>query len=231
MATTPTWERLTPSLFDRRDEWHVAFLGAHVKNYIETEVERRLKVFIAEVDFLRSQTEAADKRLQEISQETVKFREANSDQILAQNTLASSPAELETRRIELRGRISRLAGELDGTRSQLARGSALSQAKAQSGQSDREALARVKHKLTELHAQGFADGHPDVQRLLSEQRALQEAVDDHLHADVTQFEKRSNLAYDSLQSQADQLSAQLKAARSELGVRRSQPTFASHGGQ
>jgi polysaccharide export outer membrane protein len=51
----------------------------------------------------------------------------------------------------------------------------------------------------------------------SERRALQKAVDDHLHADVTQFEKRSNVAYDSLQSQVDQLEARLKAARSELG--------------
>ena len=208
---------LTPKLFDRRDESHVKFLDAHVKNYIETEIEKKLKAFIAEVDFLRSQTEAADKRLQEISQETVKFREAHSDQILAQNTLASSPADLETRRIALTGQISRLAGELEGIRSQFARGSALSQAKAQSGQSDREALAGVNRKLTELRAQGFADGHPDVQRLLSERSALQKAVDDHLRAEVTQFEKRSNVAYDSLQSQADQLEAQLRAARSELG--------------
>jgi len=50
-----------------------------VKNYIETEIEKKLKVFVAEVDFLRSQTEAADKRLQDISQQTVQFREANSD--------------------------------------------------------------------------------------------------------------------------------------------------------
>jgi polysaccharide export outer membrane protein len=208
---------LTPRLLDRRDESHVLFLDTHVKNYIETEIEKKLKVFIAEVDFLRSQTEAADKRLQEISQETVKFREAHSDQILAQSALASSPPDLETRRIGLTGQISRLAGELEGIRSQLARGSALSQAKAQSGQSDREALASVNRKLTELQAQGFADGHPDVQRLLSERGSLQKAVDDHLRAEVTQFEKRSNVAYDSLQSQADQLEAQLRAARSELG--------------
>jgi polysaccharide biosynthesis/export protein len=207
----------TPGLLDRRDESHVTFLDEHVKTYVETEVDKKLKVFIAEVDFLRSQTEAADKRLQEISQETVKFREAHSDQILAQSSLGSSPGSLETSRIELSGRISRLAGELAGVRSQLGRGSALSQAKAMAGQSDREALASVNRKLTELQAQGFADGHPDVQRLLNERSALQKTIDDHLHADVTQFEKRSNAAYDSLRGQADQLEAQLRAARSELG--------------
>ena len=96
---------LTPSPFGRRDDAHVLFLDAHVKNYVESEVEKKLQVFVAEVDFLRSQTDAADKRLQEISEQTVDFREAHSDQILAQGTLASaSPAGLETRRIELSAR-------------------------------------------------------------------------------------------------------------------------------
>jgi polysaccharide biosynthesis/export protein len=209
----------TPSLFSERNDWHVGFLDAHIKNYVEKEVEKKLKVFVAEAEFLRSQTQAAEKRLQEIMQQTVSYREEHSDQILAQGTLtAGSPADLETRRIEVLGRISRLEGELAGVRSQLSRGSALSQAKAQAGQADREAIAAVSRKLAELRAQGFADGHPDVQRLLVEQSNLQHMVDQHLHAEVTQFEKRSNVAYDALQGQVDQLEAQLRAARSERGT-------------
>ena len=210
----------TPNLLGRRDDSHVLFLDAHVKNYVESEIEAKLKVFVAEVDFLRSQTEAADKRLREISDETVKFRESHADQILAQGPVGSastSAASLETRRMDISSQISRLTGELEGIRSQLARGSALSQAKAQAGQTDREALASVNRKLVELRAQGFADGHPDVERLLTEQRTLQKAVDEHQHSDVTQFEKRSNVAYDTLRSQADQLEAQLRAARAERG--------------
>jgi len=149
----------------------------------------------------------------------VRFREANSDQILAQSTLTpGSQADLESKRIEVTGRIDRLAGELDGVRSQLSRGSALSQAKSQASQGDREALNAVNRKLSELRAQGLADGHPDVQRMLAEQKGLQRTIDEHLHADVTQFEKRSNAAYDSLQGQADQLAAQLRAARAERGT-------------
>ena len=152
-------------------------------------------------------------------QQTVQYREAHSDQILAQGTLsAGSSADLETRRIEVMGRISRLEGELGGTRSQLSRGSALSQAKAQSSQADREAIASVNRKLTELRAQGFADGHPEVQKLLEEQTNLKRMVEQHVHSEVTPFEKRSNVAYDALQGQVDQLEAQLRAARSERGT-------------
>lgn len=206
----------SPSVFSARNDWHVRFLDTHIKNYVEREIEKKLKVFVAEADFLRAQTQDAEKHLGEIMQQTVQYREAHSDQILAQGTLsAGSPADLETRRIEVMGRISRLEGELAGVRSQLSRGSALSQAKSQASQADREAIAAVNRKLAELRAQGFADGHPDIQRLLGEQANLQRMVDQHLHSDVTQFEKRSNVAYDALQGQADQLSAQLKAARSE----------------
>lgn len=209
----------TPSLFAARDDWHVRFLDTHIRLYVDKEVQKKLKVFVAEADFLRSQTQDSEKRLQEIMQQTVQYREAHSDQILAQGTLtAGSPADMETRRIEVLGRISRLEGELGGVRSQLFRGSALSQAKAQASQADREAIASVNRKLAQLRAQGFADGHPDVQRLLGEQANLQRMVEQHLHSEVTQFERRSNVAYDALQGQADQLEAQLRAARSERGT-------------
>ena len=207
---------LTPSLFDNRTDWHVRFLDAHLRNYIDNEIGRKMKSFVAEVDFLRMQAAAANQRLQDIAQQTVQFREANSDQILAQSTLSpGSQAELESKRIEISGRVDRLTGELEAVRSQLGRGSALSQAKSQSAQGDRDALRTVERKLTELRAQGLADGHPDVQRLLNEQNNLQRMVDEHLHSDVTQFDKNANVAYDSLRSQSDQLAAQLRAARAE----------------
>jgi polysaccharide biosynthesis/export protein len=208
-----------PSILSERNDWHVRFLDTHIRNYVESEVAKKLKVFVVEVDFLRSQTDQAQRRLQEIQQETVKYREAHSDQLLAQGSLTpGSTAGLETRKIEVMGRISRLEGELAGIRSQLARGSALSQAKARSAEPDREAMSAINRKLAELRAQGFADGHPEIQRLLAQQANLQGMVEERLHSDVTQFEKRSNAAYDALQGQADQLEAQLRAARAERGT-------------
>ena len=223
----------TPNLFSDRSDWHVRFLDAHLRNYIDTEIERKLKMFVAEVDFLRMQTKAAEQRLQDIARETVQFREANSDQILAQSALGpGSQTELESKRIEVSGRIDRLAGELAAVRSQLGRGSALSQAKSQSAQADRDALRVVNRKVAELRAQGLADGHPEVQRLLNEQKNLQQIVDEHIHSDVTQFDKNANVAYDSLRSQADQTEAQLRAARAERGTiesgLRSLRTVSSH---
>ena len=210
---------LTPGLSRQQSDWHVRFLDVHLRNYIDSEIAQKMKSFVAEVDFLRAQTVASNLRLQDIARQTVQFREANSDQILAQTTLGpGSQAELESKRIEISGRTDRLAGELAAVVSQLGRGSALSQAKSQSVQGDRDALGTVNRKLTELRAQGLADGHPDVQRLLNEQKNLQRIVDEHLHSDVTQFDKNANVAYDSLRSQADQLGAQLRAARSERGT-------------
>lgn len=224
---------LTPGLFDNRTDWHVRFLDAHLRNYIEGEIARKMKSFVAEVDFLRAQTAASNLRLQNIAEQTVQFREANSDQILAQTRLGpGSQAELESRRIEISGRTDRLAGELAAVRSQLGRGSALSQAKSQSAQGDRDALRAINRKLMDLRAQGLADGHPDVQRLLNEETNLQRTVDEHLRSNVTPFDKNANVAYDSLRSQADQLGAQLRAARAERSTiesgMRSLRTVSSH---
>ena len=207
---------LTPSLFSKRTDWHVRFLDAHLRNYIDSEIGRKMKTFVAEVDFLRTQTAASDQRLQDIARQTVQFREANSDQILAQSSLApGSQAELASKRIEISGLVDRLAGELEAVRSQLGRGSALSQAKAQAAQGDSEALRAVDRKLTELRAQGLADGHPEVQQLLNEHSNLQRMIDERLHSNLTKFDKSANVAYDSLRSQSDQLAAQLRAARAE----------------
>lgn len=224
---------LTPGLFDNRTDWHVRFLDAHLRNYIGGEIARKMKSFVAEVDFLRTQTAASNQRLQAIAAQTVQFREANSDQILAQTRLGpGSQAELESKRIEITGRTDRLAGELAAVRSQLGRGSALSQAKSQSAQGDREALRTVNRRLMDLRAQGLADGHPEVQRLLNEEKNLERTVDEHLRSNVTQFDKNANVAYDSLRSQADQLGAQLRAARAERSTiesgMRSLRTISSH---
>jgi len=208
-----------PSLLRGRDDFHLRFLDAHLQHYIETEIEKKLKVFVAEVDFLRGQTETTEKRLREIARETVQFMEANSEQILAQSTISpGSQSDLETRRIEAASRVERLAGELAGIRAQLGRGSAFNQAKSQAAQADRDALSAVTRRLTELRAQGLADGHPDVERLLNEQKNLQRIIDERLRSDLSQFDKTANVTHDTLRSQADQLEAQLRAARAERGT-------------
>jgi polysaccharide export outer membrane protein len=207
---------IKPNLFDRGGLDPVLFLATHIQTYIDLEIAKGLKGYVAEVEFLRSQTEAADKAVKRVSDELVKFREQNVDQLLAQGSVQAG-SQLETRRIDLAGEIHRLQGELGGIRSQLARGSALQQAKAQSNQPYRDRVARTTQQIAELRAQGYADGHPDIQRLLAEQRDIEHMVDNKLAAKPTESDIKQNTAYDALRAQADQLESRIRAAYTERG--------------
>jgi polysaccharide export outer membrane protein len=82
----------------------------------------------------------------------------------------------------------------------------------------RDEVSNLERKITELRAKGLADGHPDIQSLMAQIKELQRTVSEHQNAEIPQFDKRSNPAYDALLSRADQIRAHLKAARSELGI-------------
>jgi len=207
---------IKPNLFDRGGLDSVLFLATHLQTYVDQETAKRLKGVVAEVEFLRVQTDAADKTVKRISDELVKFREKNVDQLLAQGSIQAG-SQLETRRIDLAGEIHRLSGELGGIRSQLARGSALQQAKAQANQPYRERIARTTQQIAELRAQGYADGHPDIQKLMAEQRDIEHIVDNRLAAKPTETDIKQNTVYDALRAQADQLESRIKAAYTERG--------------
>jgi polysaccharide export outer membrane protein len=66
-----------------------------------------------------------------------------------------------------------------------------------------------------LRAQGYADGHPELEKLLIEQKNLGHAVEEKIASKVTSLDRQSNQAYDALQAQADLLRSRLGAASAE----------------
>ena len=192
------------------------FLGLHLKVYAESEIEKMLKVLVAQVDFLRAQTAAAEAELKRIEAKTVVFRQANAKQLADQVTLSpQNRSSLEQRRLELTGESRRLEGALSGLRRQIKRGSHLERAKLQYAQSYRDALANVDRQLIETRGKGFADGHPEVKSLLAEKANLEAMMERRLQSDLSSIDKRSNVTDDALLGQGDQLESQLAAARAE----------------
>jgi polysaccharide export outer membrane protein len=203
----------------RRDERDpVEFLSAHLKTYVDSEIGKIIKVFAAEVDFLRAQSTATADELKAAEAAIVAFREEHANQLSDQSSLPpEARTQLETRRLDLSGQVRRLEGELNSLRRQLARGSHLERAKLQSTQSYRDTIANLDRQLSEARAQGFADGHPEVKRLTSERANLQELLDEQLRSEVSGIERRSNATDDALQRQIADVESQLSAARAERG--------------
>ena len=146
----------------------------------------------------------------------MKFRESHVDQLVGEATLSpESRSELESRRISLSGQVQRLEGEMAAVRSRLARGGHLTQVKVQSAQSYRDALATLTRRLGELRAQGLADGHPEIRRLLDEKKNMENLVNEQLHREATSQDRQLSATDETLRGQIDDLQSQLSAARAE----------------
>jgi polysaccharide export outer membrane protein len=192
------------------------FLSAHLRVYADREIEKMLKVLVAQVDFLRTQTAGAEAELKRIEAEALAFRQAHARQLADQSTLSpQTRSSLEQRRLELTGEVRRLEGGWAGLQRQIKRGSHLERAKVEYAQSYRNALTTVERQLSEARGKGYADGHPEVKRLLAEKASLEAMMEKQLQSDLSGIEKRSNAADDALLGQADQVQAQLAAARAE----------------
>jgi hypothetical protein len=196
----------------------VQFLTAHLQNYVQSEINKALKVFTAEAEFLRNQMKTVEKDLSTIAVERTQFRQANADRLPEEAIQThSSRFQLEARRADLQAQVRRLQGELDAERRALASEGPLAAGKFQSSQVYRTTLAQVNQKLSEAYARGLADGHPDVRQLLDEKSRIEGLIKDEMHSETTAVDRQSSAGFQALQSRVETLQAQLNAARSDLG--------------
>ena len=193
------------------------FLTAHIENYVQTEINKALRVFTAQADFLRDQLKSVEGDLSRISAEKVKFREKNADRLPEEAALTHNTRfTLETRRGELNAQIRQLQGELDAQRRALAAEGPLAQMKASGAQVYRESLAKINGKLSEAYARGLADGHPEVKQLKDEKERIEALIKNEMSASSDDLERKSNAGLQALRTRVDLLQAQLSAARADL---------------
>ena len=206
--------RMSERLLSRGFGSPVEFLSMHLKNYIDTEIHRRTKVFVTEVDFLRKLTTAADREIKQIADQIVQYREKRANE-LEKTAFSSSRSRMEASRTALTATVHTLEGELAGLRSRLQQMGHSARAEMEATQPNREALDAMNRNLTELRAQGFADTHPEVRRIIEEKQNLEKQLELEKNAAPADQERDSKAAEDALRSEIDQLESQLIAARSE----------------
>jgi hypothetical protein len=196
----------------------VDFLRAHVQNYVNNEINKTLRVFNAEAEFLRGQIKVVDQDLQRVNSELVQFQEANIDRLPSQATQTyASRGQMTMRRAELSSLIRRLEAEASNARRQLDAGNPLAQAKYAGSATYRDGIARVQARLAEARARGLGDQHPEVIALNEEKRQLESTANQTASAETTAFERKGNAALAALESTAAGLEGQLRAYRAEAG--------------
>jgi len=194
------------------------FLTAHLENYVEVEINKALRVFTAQADFLRDQLKSVEAEMSRISAEKVQFREKNSDRLPEEAALTHNTRfTLETKRAELTAQIRQLQGELEAQRRALRAEGPLAQSKFTGSQAYRDALAKINGKLSEGYARGLADGHPEIKQLKEEKQRIEDLIKKEMASDTSDLDRRSNAGYQAIQARIDLLQAQLTAARGDLG--------------
>ena len=193
------------------------FLPAHIRGYIQSEIDHGLREFNAKVSFLRDQVNSVDKDLARINVERTKFRAQNADR-LPEDALQThtSRFQLDSRRADLVAQVRRLQADLESTRQQVQAGRPLAQARSQSSQTYRESLAVVNRKLSEAYASGLADGHPEVQQLKAEKERFETLLQSELASHPSQLDRQADPTFQAAQGHIESLQAQLEAARSDL---------------
>ena len=195
----------------------VQFLTAHLQNYVQSEINKALKVFTAEAEFLRNQMKSVEKDLASIGAERTEFRQANADRLPEEAIQThSSRFQLESQRAILLAQIRRLQADLASERRQLATEGPLAQTKYQSSQVYRQSLANVNQKLTEAYARGLADGHPEVRQLNDEKQRIEGLIEGEMHAETSAADRQSIGGFQALQNRVEALQGQLNAAQTDL---------------
>jgi pSer/pThr/pTyr-binding forkhead associated (FHA) protein/prefoldin subunit 5 len=194
------------------------FMELHLRNYVQSEIDRSVRELSAKVDFLHNQLKAVEQDVGHIGGERASYREANADRLPedAQET-HSSRFELETRRAELSAQLHQLEGELTAEEGQLSTNRPEAQRKFQYSESYRQSLTEINRKLSEAYARGLGEDHPEVQALKDERERLQALAKNELQSTTSTLNRESDPNYQQAQSRVEKLRAQVAALRANLG--------------
>jgi hypothetical protein len=201
----------------------IAFLTAHLDNYIKTDLDKALRALDDEAKFLNDKLGKSQADLTRINKALAEFKEANADGLPEGSEQAhSSRYYFDTRKSELNAQIARLAGELAVDEAQLKEGNPLAQSKFQSSQVYRGSLQDLKRRLSEAYARGLADGHPEIQQTKNEMVRLEKVIEQEMNAETSKVDRGADPAFVGLHTKVGVERAQLNAAKVELqGVERS----------
>lgn len=202
---------------DRTAERALAVLDRHVRTYLDSEIEKTLKVIHAEVDFLKGQLAQNEAELLRTEGALRDFKSSHVDGLPEQaEGQFTARLALKQRQTELSSEAERASLELASAKARLTREDPVLDQKVQMSQPYQAALVDVKRKLSEARASGLGDEHPEVIRLKKQMEELTHLSDQAMNADVSDISRRTNPAFKAMRERVAELEVQRRAASSEL---------------
>jgi uncharacterized protein involved in exopolysaccharide biosynthesis len=200
-------------------EYAGAFLSEHVKQYLDREMGKSLKVLGSEVDLLRAQLRTTEKNLKHAETELKSFKEKHIDGLpQAAADQLRSRIELAQRRDELSASLIRLQKELALKKQQLDSEDAIIERRVEQSRPYESELASVRRKLAAARSQGLDLEHPEIKLLKKQEAELVALSNRTIYANATELDRRANPEHKRLKNAVGELDVAAHATEQELGL-------------
>lgn len=194
----------------------IRFLETHVKLYLDTEIDKTLKVIKAEADFLQNHLTETEKELRRTESELLLFKQKNIDGLPEQaRQYYDLLFELERRSSEAEREITKIKSLQRMDKERLSGEQPLIESRVLGTRPYEAALVDVNRQIAEARGRGMDVNHPEMKKLLAQAEELR-----RLAAGVgvsnTETERQRNPAYSSIQDTLRQLDASESSAKQEV---------------
>jgi uncharacterized protein involved in exopolysaccharide biosynthesis len=193
------------------------FLKKHLDLYLETEIDKTLKVIRTSTEFLQNQLDEGRKELKTAEAKLLQFRDEHPEAIpkdaVLPNPLKATMAEATS----VAGQLAAVNQEIVNVKDQINRGTSLARGQLEKSKVFETQVLAVRSKIAEAKARGLLDQHPEVQRLKSEEQNLLRLAEQTARAEASEAERRVDVETLALKEKLATLTAQQARLQTQLG--------------
>jgi pSer/pThr/pTyr-binding forkhead associated (FHA) protein len=193
------------------------FLKKHLDIYLETEIDKTLKVIRTSTEFLENQLLEARKDLKIAEAKLLEFKDEHPEAIPKDAVLPNPLKQTIAEATSVAGQLQAVNQEITNVRDQMTRGTALARGQLEKSKVFEQQVLAVRGKIAESKARGFTEQHPDVQRLRSEEQNLVRLADQTAKQEASEAERRVDAETLGLKEKLATLTAQQQRLQTQLG--------------
>ncbi len=193
------------------------FLRKHLDVYLETEIDKTLKVIRTSTEFLGNQLVDARKELKASEAKLLQFRDEHPEAIpkdaVLPNPLKATIAVATT----VAGQLAQTNAEIATIKGQLSRGTSLVRGQLEKSKRFEDQALAARGKIAEAKSRGLTDQHPDVQRLKIEEANYQRLAAQTAQQEASEVERQVDAESLALKEKLTTLQAQQARLQQQLG--------------
>lgn len=193
------------------------YLRVHLKIFIDTEIDKAMKVLLVEVETLEKKLKQADENLNATEQAVMAFRQEHSEGLPEQaQALYQEMIALRSAKGQTAGAVTEASETLKVRRKGLSSEAPELQRRIDLAQPYEDSIAEVSQALVEARAANKGPQHPDVIKLKRQKAQLEKKRDDVLKNGGSKIVKERNPLYEDRRIAKAEAEAQLRIAQSQL---------------